>query len=130
LRTRPAWLPFVIAAAVVLVLMLAVAKACSGPSTSPTASTSSTPKGSAARDTLTVNQADYVGRPLDPVRTELRQLGLVVSVHEVAADGDAGTVTRVAPDGTLARGDTVTVSVVKAPDPGGDGNGKKKKKKH
>jgi serine/threonine protein kinase len=130
LRTRPAWLPFVIAAAVVLVLLLATVKACAGPGTSPTASSSSTPKGSTARDTLTVNQADYVGRPLAPVRTELRQLGLVVSVHEVAADGDAGTVTEVAPDGTLARGDTVTVSVVKAPGPGGERNGKKKKKKH
>jgi serine/threonine-protein kinase len=129
LRARPAWLPFVIAAAVVLVLMLATAKACSGPSTSPTATDSSLPQSSAAPDTVTVDQADYVGRPLAPVRTELRQLGLVVSVHEVAAKGDAGTVTEVSPDGTLARGDTVTVSVVKASDPGGNGDGKRKKKK-
>jgi serine/threonine protein kinase len=127
LRARPAWLPFVIAAAVVLALMLATAKACSGPSTSPTASSSSLPKSSAAPDPVTLDQADYVGRRLAPVRTELRQLGLVVSVHEVAADGDAGTVTEVSPDGTLARGDTVTVSVVKASDPGDNGNGKKKK---
>jgi eukaryotic-like serine/threonine-protein kinase len=130
LRARPAWLPFVIAAAVVLVLILATAKACSGPSTSPTASNSSLPKSSAAQDTVTVAQADYVGRPLAAVRSELRQLGLVVAVREVAADGDAGTVTEVSPDGTLARGDTVTVSVVQAAAPSKKDEGKKKKKDH
>ncbi len=130
LRQPRAWLPYVIAAAVVLVLVLATARACSSPDTTPTGTTSS-----AAQDTVTVDEADYVGRPLDPVRTELRQLGLVVQVDEIAAEGDAGTVTEVSPDGTLARGDEVTVTVVRASDPGdedeggdGKGDGKKKKK--
>jgi serine/threonine-protein kinase len=130
LQNRPAWLPFVIAAAVVLVLILAIAKACSGPSTSPAATTNSAPPSSTATDKITVNQADYVGRALDPVRSELQQLGLVVSVREIAADGDAGTVTAVSPDGTLARGDTVTVSVVRAADPVKKEPDKKKKKGH
>jgi len=125
LKQRPAWLPFGIAAAVVLVLVLATARACSGPETAAPAD-----PGSAATDTLTVDQADYVGRPLLQVRTELRQLGLVVEVDEIATDGDAGTVTEVSPDGTLARGDEVTVSVVRASDSGDDeadsGKGKKK----
>jgi len=132
LRQRPAWLPYLIAAAVVLVLVLATARACSGPDTTASSSSTATDT-SAAKDTVTVDQADYVGRPLDQVRTELRELGLVVQVDEVAADGDAGTVTEVSPDGTLARGDEVTVSVVRASDPdddkdGGRGKGKGKGK--
>jgi serine/threonine-protein kinase len=130
LRQRPAWLPFVIAAAVVLVLVLATARACSGPDTAATASSSSTATDTAAaKDTVTVDQADYVGRPLDQVRTELRELGLVVQVDQIAADGDAGTVTEVSPDGTLARGDEVTVSVVRASDSGDKDGGKDKGKK-
>jgi eukaryotic-like serine/threonine-protein kinase len=132
LREPRAWLPYLLAAAVVLVLVLATVRACTGPETTPADTTSS-----AATDTVTVDQDDYVGRPLDPVRTELSDLGLVVTVDEVAAEGDAGTVTEVSPDGTLARGDEVTVTVVRASDPGdedegGDGDGKgdgKKKKK-
>ncbi|MEP6760502.1 MAG: protein kinase [Sporichthyaceae bacterium] len=127
LRNRPAWLPYAIAGAVVLVLVLATVKACSGPQTTPTATASgSLPKASATKETVTVNQADYVGRPLAAVRAALRQLGLVVAVREVAADGDAGTVTRVAPDGSLARGDKVTISFVRTTDEG-KGPGKKKK---
>jgi serine/threonine-protein kinase len=134
LRERPVWLPVVIAAAVVLVLVLAIARACSGPGTAATSTSSSTAKdtAAAAKDSVTVDQADYVGRPLDEVRTELTQLGLVVQVDEIAGDGDAGTVTGVSPDGTVARGDEVTVSVVQASDPadGGGDKGKGKKKKH
>ncbi len=77
LREPRAWLPYVIAAAVVLVLVLATARACSGPDTAATDSSSSTAKGTAAaaKDTVTVDEADYVGRPLDQVRTELTRAG-------------------------------------------------------
>jgi serine/threonine-protein kinase len=131
LRQRPACLPFAIAAAVVVVLLLAIAKACSGADATPTSTSSSAAKVTAAKDTVTVDQATYVGRSLAAVRADLRQLGLVVQVREVAAGGDAGTVTEVSPDGTLARGDKVIVSVVRASDKGdsGDGKGKGKKKK-
>jgi hypothetical protein len=128
LRRRPAWLPYVLAAAVVLVLLLATAQACSGPDTT----TPTTKNSPAAADTVTVDQADYVGRPLDAVRAELQQLGLVVRVREADGDGDAGTVTEVSPDGTLALGDEVTVTAVRASDPGaeeGPGKGTVKKKK-
>ncbi len=91
--------------------------------------------GSDARttDTVTVDQADYVGRPLDAVRADLTELGLVVQVERIDGEGDAGTVTEVSPDGTLARGDEVTVTALRAADPGDDdeddGKGKGKKKK-
>ena len=134
LRNRPAWLPYAIAAAVVLALVLVTARACAGPDTAPTGDGSS----SSMPETVTVDQAAYVGRPLDAVRAELSALGLVVTVERIAAEGDAGTVTEVLPDGTLAPGDEVTVSAVRAAVPSdgddeeeeddGDGKGKKKKK--
>jgi serine/threonine-protein kinase len=135
LRSRPSWLPYAIAAAVVLVLLLATVRACGGPDTEPTGSTSSSAT-QEDTDTVTVDQADYVGRPLDSVRADLTELGLVVQVEQTDGEGDAGTVTEVSPDGTLAPGDEVTVTAVRAADPGdeddeeddGKGKGKKKKK--
>lgn len=70
-----------------------------------------TTSASAAPSTVTLDAAQYVGRPLDEVTAELTALGLQVTTEEVAGDGsDAGLVTAVSPDGEpLAAGSTVTV---------------------
>jgi serine/threonine-protein kinase len=134
LRNRPAWLPYAIAAAVVLALVLVTARACAGPDTEPAGDRTSS--SASAPDTVTVDQDTYVGRPLDAVRAELTGLGLVVQVQQTDGDGDAGTVTGVSPDGALTSGDEVTVTVLRAApapaddeDDEDDGKGKGKKKK-
>ena len=118
LRNRPAWLPYAIAAAVVLALVLVTARACAGPDTAPTGDTSSP----SVPETVTVDQAAYVGRPLDAVRAELTALGLVVTVERIAAEGDAGTVKEVTPNGTVPAGSEVTVVAVNSAEPGGNGD--------
>ena len=90
--------------AVLLGLGGSSAPATAAPATT-TAPTSATPT------PVTLDAAQYVGRPLDEVTAELTALGLQVSAEEVAGDGsDAGLVTEVAPAGTaLTAGSTVTV---------------------
>ena len=128
-RHGRAWLPYAVAVAVGLVLLFTAVTWFDDPETAPASDTVATPPA-----TVTVVQEAYTGRPLDEVRAELTALGLRVTVERVEGGGEAGTVTEVAPDGTLAAGDEVTVSVAKAPAPaddeddGGNGKGKKKKK--
>jgi len=78
---------------------------------------SSAPAGAAPTSTsagptpVTLDAANYLGRPLDEVTAELTALGLTVVAQESAGDGsDAGLVTAVDPAGTpLTTGSSVTV---------------------
>jgi serine/threonine-protein kinase len=67
--------------------------------------------------TVTVDPADYVGRPVADVERELGDLGLDVTTSEVenTDGGEAGTVTAVDPNGELQEGDAVTVSYLGEP---------------
>jgi eukaryotic-like serine/threonine-protein kinase len=81
------------------------------PTTSQTAS-STTSEPSVIR----VDEDDYLGEPADKAAAALRRLGLKVSTTAVTTDEyDPGTVANVSPTGNLHRGDTVTLSVAKAP---------------
>jgi serine/threonine-protein kinase len=84
--------------------------ATSGTTTSPASSTTSAPS------TITINEADYLGKPADEVSATLRSLGLKVSTKPVTTgEYDPGTVANVSPTGNLSRGDRVTLSVARAP---------------
>jgi serine/threonine-protein kinase len=84
--------------------------ATSGTSTSPARTTTSAPS------TITINEADYLGKPADEVSATLRSLGLKVSTKPVTTgEYDPGAVANVSPTGNLSRGDRVTLSVAKAP---------------
>jgi serine/threonine-protein kinase len=67
--------------------------------------------------TVTVDPADYVGRPVADVERELGDLGLVVTTQEVenTDGGETDTVTAVEPSGELQEGDAVTVSYLGEP---------------
>jgi serine/threonine-protein kinase len=63
-------------------------------------------------DTVTVDEGDYVGRPVGEVVDELQDLGLNVERNELdnPGDEDQDIVDSVNPSGTLQEGDTVMVS--------------------
>ena len=111
---RAAWLPYAAVLAAALLLALLTVRGCSA-----NGDVEPTGRSSTAPATVTVDEAAYVGEPLDPVRAELTDLGLVVVVDEVDGAGDAGTVAAVDPAGEVTVGDTVTVSVFR--EPAGDG---------
>jgi eukaryotic-like serine/threonine-protein kinase len=121
---RPAWLPYAAVLVAALLLALLTVRACSPDETgTPTADGSAT-QTQAQPATVTVDEAAYVGEPLEAVRAELTELGLVVDVEQVGGKGDPGTVAAVQPDGEVPVGDTVTVSVYREPAGGDDGRGK------
>jgi beta-lactam-binding protein with PASTA domain len=99
---------------------------------SPTAPTSS------ADDTVQVAEEDYIGEDVRDAEKQLKDLGLVVEKQELANDGthEENTVESVDPNGTLHKGDQVTISywgkpTVAVPPPGhtkkphGHGKGKR-----
>src|SRR6266496_3931250 len=93
---------------------------------------------------VAVDPADYLGQPLDIVRTALIRLGLQVAIATAPAGGAPGTVVGIAPSGALRQGDTVTITVAPPPQessastgPSSDGwapliqdRGKKVERKH
>jgi serine/threonine protein kinase len=93
---------------------------------------------------VAVDPADYLGQPLDIVRTALIRLGLQLAIATAPAGGAPGTVVGIAPSGALRQGDTVTITVAPPPressastGPSSDGSapliqdrGKKVKRKH
>jgi serine/threonine-protein kinase len=87
------------------------------PSTSPTDSPSHTPSESPSespsQETVTVDKADYVGRPKDEARRALEDLGLKVDEQEVdnTVGAPADTVADVSPSGEVAPDETITLSV-------------------
>ena len=80
----------------------------SEPTTSePTETTTTTSEAA----TISVNSADYVGRDIKDVESELRDLGLKVSKNKIENDGThlEGEVAGVNPTGELMDGDPITV---------------------
>jgi eukaryotic-like serine/threonine-protein kinase len=98
----------------------------SQPTTQPTEADPSTPEQpqtSAASptedNTVEVDESDYVGRDVDEVEAELKDLGLKVKKDEQENPGDEeeDSVEGVDPSGTLQEGDTVTVTYWGKPPP-------------
>ena len=114
--SRNRWWWLLGAAALLLVLAVAWSLANGGepdsPTTPATGSPTGSPTGSATADTIDLVEADYVGRPLLAVTTELRDLDLDVTTERVTNPGDetARTVSDVTPVTGLRPGDTVVVS--------------------
>ena len=64
---------------------------------------------------VAVDPADYLGQPLDIVRTALGRRGLQVAIVTAPAGGKPGTVVGIASSGALRQGDTVTITVALPP---------------
>ncbi len=82
------------------------------PSTSAPTSEQSPSQTTQGPDNVSVNESDYVGRPVGEVVNELQNLGLNVERNELDNPGgeQQDIVDGVNPSGTLQEGDTVTVS--------------------
>jgi len=121
----PRWLPYALALAGLALLLLLVAQACGGDPEGRGVAEES--PAATAPTTVEVVAADFVGRPVAEAREELEGLGLRVKVVHEAGGGTVGTVKAVAPEGTLAAGDLVTITGVAPPDvreePGDEGPG-------
>ncbi|MFP5336020.1 MAG: protein kinase domain-containing protein [Actinomycetes bacterium] len=88
------------------------------PTAEPTQPAATTPSG------ITVDAADYVGRPFDEVEEALEELGLKVEKEPVQdTDAEKDTVLDVSA-GTFAEGDTVTVLVAEPKENPGRGKGR------
>jgi serine/threonine protein kinase len=127
--------PWRLAALVAIVLIAIIVVAATGgdddnPSTdsgateTPTSSaptTEDTPseESSSAPAEVQINEADYIGRDVDDVATELRAKGLKVDTQPVdnPGDKDADTVASVSPTSGLVEGDTVTVDYYREAEP-------------
>jgi serine/threonine-protein kinase len=155
-RRTPAWLPWVLAAAAVLVVVLLVSllgrpddpdrsgsnsgpgagekspstEQSPSPEQTPTQEQSSEP----APETVEVNADDYRGLDKKTAHDQLKALGLEVREEKVDNDGSVedGTVLDVTPVGTLQKGDEVTLVVAGPPprehEPPGHSKGKGPKK--
>jgi tRNA A-37 threonylcarbamoyl transferase component Bud32 len=108
-----------VVAVVLLGLLLAgVFSAKSPPAQAPKAGPST------ARATVGVNGSSLAGQPVDAVRQQLRELGLVVRVLWQPSDQqEPGTVLSVQPSGRVAAGSQVVVTGALRPHHHGDGNG-------
>ncbi|WP_299959008.1 protein kinase domain-containing protein [uncultured Modestobacter sp.] len=86
-----------------------------GTSTSP-GSTGPSATPSATAEQVTIDSADYEGRPYPGVQADLTALDLQVELLPVTTgDAEDGDVLSVSPDGRLSAGTTVTVSYAVAP---------------
>jgi serine/threonine protein kinase len=65
------------------------------------------------KDTVQVHAADYIGKPLEKVKSELSAKGLDTRTNEIDNSGkhDAGTVADLDPTGKVAVGTTITLDV-------------------
>jgi eukaryotic-like serine/threonine-protein kinase len=125
----PAWLWILLAVlviAVVAVLLITQLNNSSddpGPTetsssgSTPTEDTSAPSSSTTSAATVTIDADDYIGRNVDEVAQELRDLGLRVSTRRVDNPGDEeeDTVENVSPDGELEKRDKVTVTYWGAP---------------
>ncbi|PRY50098.1 serine/threonine-protein kinase [Geodermatophilus tzadiensis] len=77
----------------------------------------SSARGAPTEDTVVLDAAAYVGRPVEEVAADLADLGLTVGqTAQVTADADPGTVTALDPAGrALGTGDRVEVTVAASP---------------
>ena len=80
--------------------------------------------------TLTINAADYLGRPGDEAVNELAALHLTVSTLSVPSHAPAGSVIAIEPTGQVQEGATVTVTVAATQVPPGHQPGHGKPPKH
>jgi eukaryotic-like serine/threonine-protein kinase len=127
-RLHPGRGTFIAAGAALVVLGFLLLYACTGgsdgtkrPTRQPT-----TQATSAGPTTVRVRAADYLGRSVDDATRDLRRAGLQVATNPEPSDLAPGTVTAIAPTGTVREGTTVTVTVaVEQPHPD-----KGPKKKH
>jgi hypothetical protein len=80
-------------------------------SSAPTSETTASESTSSAPAEVNLDEGDYLGRPVDEVVAELRDLGLKVNTKAVdnPGDEDADTVASVSPTSGLVEGDKVTV---------------------
>jgi serine/threonine-protein kinase len=115
----PHWLPYVVALAVLGIVVALLAKSCASgdPTTSTTSGggTSSSAAAPTAPSTVDVAARDYLGRPAAGVRAELVSLGLHARVDRTEGGGVVGTVKKVSPTGTVDAGTLITLDVVAAP---------------
>ncbi len=116
--------------ALLLVGLLAVAglvRACSSPDSGTTGAGAAS--GSAGTTgSVTVVPAAFIGRPVESVRTDLRNRGLRVRVVLSEGGGVVGTVKGVSPRGDVATGGLVVVRGVAAPPTAPPSHGKAKGK--
>jgi serine/threonine-protein kinase len=91
----------------------ATTSAPSSENTTPSETTSSAPA------EVEIDEGDYLGRPVDDVVADLRDLGLKVDTEPVdnPGDEDADTVASVSPTRGLVEGDTVTVEYYREAEP-------------
>ena len=68
--------------------------------------------------TVTIDPADYIGRPGDEVQRELTAKHLTVQLVSLPSPGAPGTVIAVEPTGDVQEGQTVTVTVATKAPPG------------
>jgi serine/threonine-protein kinase len=80
---------------------------------------SSSPSESASPEEIVLDPDDYVGRDVDDVAADLRDLGLKVDTRPVPNPGgqESDSVESLTPTSGLVEGDTVTVTYYKAPEP-------------
>ncbi len=130
-KKKQVW-PVVLAVVLLLALIAVVAAiALSGgdddsagddtPSSEPTRSQSQSPTETQTEDTtVSINEGDYVNRPVDEVEQELRDLGMEVQRDEQSNDDPSqnSLVTAVSPNGDVEKGSLITVSYWgEAPEP-------------
>lgn len=120
-RRRRPWVAVLIGVLLVAVAALAFVALTGGeddqptrePSISPTPTPTQQPSQSPTQDRgVSIDEADYIGRPVAQVAAELRGLGFEVRTEEIANGGDEreNAVAGVSPSGDLNQGDTVTVT--------------------
>ena len=116
----PRWLPYAVALAAGAILLLLLMKACGGGDNT-AGTTADTGDGASSSPTaaaqVEVAKADYLGRPVAEVQTELVGLGLRVTVVRSEGGGVVGTVKDVTPTGTVEEGTAVQLQVVADPKP-------------
>jgi serine/threonine protein kinase len=88
-------------------------------SSAPTSESTTSETSSSAPAEVSIDEDDYLGRPVDNVVAELRDLGLKVDTAPVDNPGDeeADTVASVSPTSGLVEGDTVTVEYYREAEP-------------
>lgn len=107
--------PSAVALGSLLLLVALLAYACAAADAGSTPEPKPTPAATPA--TVTVDPAQYVGKPYATVAGALSALGLAPVRHDQVAAGTPGTVSSVAPTGAVHRGATITVTVIAAPPP-------------
>lgn len=109
---------FIAVGAVVVLLGFLLLHSCGGaPSKASSRSATTSPTPTPSASTLDVRAADFLGKPVSQVRSQLTAEGFTVVQRSVTSSATPGTVVGVSPTGTLRRGTTITLTVTTAPAP-------------